>query len=136
MCPLLYIRSDLNFPNYEKRKDVKDCSAQPNIVQVVHYCRGQRRCRRDAAKKRLPSCTNSMASDVAQTGQIANARARGFFMNLIPEKVSDDTSLGFFQGTVRAMLLVKIKTILKTAAMKSFNPGKVSMFQELKVSRY
>jgi hypothetical protein len=54
-------------------------------------------------------------------------------LDIVPEKVSEDTSLGVFQGTVRAVLLVKIKTILKTAAMKSFNPGKVSMFQELKV---
>ena len=61
------------------------------------------------------------------------ARLAPITLDIVPEKVSEDTSLGVFQGTVRAILLVKIKTILKTAAMKSFNPGKVSMFQELKV---
>ena len=50
------------------------------------------------------------------------------------EASKDDAPLGVVQGTMRAVLLVKIRTVMKTAAMKSFNPGKVSMFQELKVS--
>ena len=45
----------------------------------------------------------------------------------------EELSLGVFQGTVRAILLVKMKTLWKSATIKSFNPGKVSMFQELRV---
>ena len=71
---------------------------------------------------------------MAEVMQPTRGNGRGWYLHVLPEKVGDDSPLGFFQGTVRALLLVKIRTVLKTAAMKSFNPGKVSMFQELKVS--
>ena len=47
---------------------------------------------------------------------------------------ADGVAAGAFRGFLRSLIFIKMKSILKIASLKSFRPGKKSMFQELKAS--
>jgi hypothetical protein len=47
---------------------------------------------------------------------------------------TDGVAAGAARGFLRSIIFIKMKSILKIASLKSFRPGKQSMFSELRAS--